>query len=279
MAFGPKDLIMSAPSVGNPPVELIAQACTAADLTGVSIWGVTWPDGSSPTDFATYLHDAGISVFTLEAALSWCGKTMTNREDVASREAEFLTDLGAKVGAEGLIAACMDVYDLDLTLAISGFGALCDRAAERGLWVAIEFMPWSPIPDLATARAIVERAGRENGGLVIDAWHFTRSNAQLDEVDEIAPLVFDFQIDDTAPTIEDDLRQESLHHRLLPGDGTADLIGLIRALDGGGAICPVAIEVFSDEIKRLGPVEATVRAANATRNILAQARDTQYPQA
>ena len=90
---------------------------------------------------------------------------------------------------------------------------------------------------------------------------------------EIAGLVRDFQICDTAPDAEEDLLDECMHRRLLPGEGTADVVGLVRALDAGGAQCPVAIEVFSDELEQLGPIEATVRAADATRSILAEARN------
>ena len=184
-----------------------------------------------------------------------------------------MTDLGDAVGAEGLFAVSMEAGDLDLARAIDGFGALCDRAADRGLWVAIEFLPWSSIPNLTTARAIVEGAARDNGGLVVDAWHFTRSGSRLADVTEVAGFVRDFQICDTAPGAEADLMDECMHRRLLPGEGTADVVGLVRALDAGGAWCPTAIQVFSDELEQLGPIEATMRAAEATRRILAEARN------
>jgi sugar phosphate isomerase/epimerase len=264
---------MSAPAAGNPTPEVVAEACTSAGMAGVSVWGATWLDGSSPDELGARLRELGVSVFSLEAAVSWCTGEERGAGVAAREEAEFLTDFGAAVGAEGLIAASMEVGDLDLTQAVDGFGALCDHAAERGLWVAIEFLPWTRIPDLPAARAIVEGAARENGGLIVDSWHFTRSGSRLADVVEIARSVHCFQINDTAPVAEDDLRDECMHRRLLPGEGSADLIGLIRALDTGGASCPISVEVFSDELLQLGPVEATVRAANAARNILSRARN------
>ena len=273
MAFGPDDLVMSPGTVGNPTPEVMAQACAAAGLAGVSIWGTYVADGTSPAELGDQLRAAGVPVFTLEAAVSWCNGTNGDAGAAAAGEAEFMTDLGAAVGAEGLFAVSMEAGDLDLGKAIDGFGALCDRAADRGLWVAIEFLPWSSIPNLTAARAIVEGAARDNGGLVVDAWHFTRSGSRLADVTEVAGLVRDFQICDTAPGAEADLMDECMHRRLLPGDGTADVVGLVRALDAGGAWCPTAIEVFSDELEQLGPIEATVRAADATRSILAEARN------
>lgn len=271
MAFGPDDLVMSPGTVGNPTPEVMAQACAEAGLAGVSIWGTYVADGTSPAELGAHLRGAGVRVFTLEAAVSWCGG---GEGDAAVGEAEFMTDLGDAIGAEGLFAVSMESGELDLARAIDGYGKLCDRAADRGLWVAIEFLPWSNIPNLTTARAIVEGAARDNGGLVVDAWHFTRSGSRLTDVTEVAAWVRDFQICDTAPGAEADLLDECMHRRLLPGEGTADVIGLVQALDAGGARCPVAIEVFSDELEQLGPIEATVRAADATRSILAQARNS-----
>lgn len=52
---------------------------------------------------------------------------------------------------------------------------VCDQAAGQGLRVQLEFMPFSGILDLRSAWEIVRLAGRSNGGLVLDRWHFYRS--------------------------------------------------------------------------------------------------------
>ena len=72
MAFGPDDLVMSPGTVGNPPPEVMAEACAAAGLAGVSIWGTYVADGTSPAELGARLRGAGVRVFTLEAAVSWC---------------------------------------------------------------------------------------------------------------------------------------------------------------------------------------------------------------
>ena len=55
-----------------------------------------------------------------------------------------------------------------------GFAALCEHAAEHGVRVAIEFLPWSAVPDLATTWQIVRGSGTTNGGIVIDMLHWQR---------------------------------------------------------------------------------------------------------
>jgi len=64
-----------------------------------------------------------------------------------------------------------------------------------------------------------------------------------------------------------------LHRRLLPGDGDFDLVGYLGALRDIGAAAPVGVEVFSDALHALGPVEAATRAAAATRTVLGSLRD------
>ena len=71
MAFGPDDLVMSPGTVGNPEPEVMAEACAAAGLAGVSIWGTYVADGTSPAELGARLRDAGVPVFTVEAAVSW----------------------------------------------------------------------------------------------------------------------------------------------------------------------------------------------------------------
>ena len=58
--------------------------------------------------------------------------------------------------------------------AAEAFGRLCDRAAAHGLLVGIEWLPYTNIATAADAQAIVEAAGRPNGGYCADIWHHTR---------------------------------------------------------------------------------------------------------
>jgi hypothetical protein len=56
----------------------------------------------------------------------------------------------------------------------TSFGRFCDRAARRGIRVHLEFIPSTGIPDLETAWEVVNRADRENGGIVFDTRHYFR---------------------------------------------------------------------------------------------------------
>src|SRR5688500_18929691 len=71
---------------------------------------------------------------------------------------------------------------LDLEPAAAAFAHLCDLAAERGLVVNLEALPWSAIPDIRVARLLIETAGRTNAGLNVDVWHLVRAGLGAGDV-------------------------------------------------------------------------------------------------
>jgi sugar phosphate isomerase/epimerase len=81
--------------------------------------------------------------------------------------------------------------------------------------------------------------------------------------------VLGIQLDDAPAAPEPDLPTASLHERRLPGEGELPLGGLLEALRAAGAVAPIGVEVFSDELHALGPVPAGRRAGEAVRRLLA----------
>jgi sugar phosphate isomerase/epimerase len=157
----------------------------------------------------------------------------------------------------------------DVDDAAEAFAALCDRAAEHGLLVHLEGLPWSQIPDVRTAWEIVRRADRLNGGIVVDAWHFFRAGADYDALRAVpGDKVLGIQLDDGPAAPEDNLVEATLHDRLLPGAGDFDLTRLIAVLREINAVAPVGVEVFSDELHDRGALAAAQAAGETTRRVL-----------
>ncbi|MET8205927.1 sugar phosphate isomerase/epimerase [Streptomyces sp. NPDC005373] len=156
------------------------------------------------------------------------------------------------------------------------FGSLCDRAAAHGLRVALEFVSYSSIPDLATGLAVVTEANRDNGGLCIDSWHFFRGKPDLELLRTVpAERVFMVQFNDgPVPPVDPDRMADAIHHRALPGEGDLDLRSFVTALDRPGVEAPLSIEIYSDELWRRPTPDTARRAAEATRAVLASAART-----
>jgi sugar phosphate isomerase/epimerase len=154
------------------------------------------------------------------------------------------------------------------------FAGLCDRAGED-LTIALEFMPYSGVPDLATAWRILREANRPNSALIVDVWHWARAGMTASDLAAVpADRIVAVQLCDAREIPMDPMRAESLGHRLPPGAGYGDAVGLVRALQNHG-VRPaiVAVEVISDELVALGVDTAAQTVATAARDVLSHGAD------
>ena len=160
--------------------------------------------------------------------------------------------------------------DPDLARITDRFAAVCALAAPHGLTADLEFMPWTKVPDLATARAIVEAAGAPNGGVLVDALHFDRSTSTLAEVSALPPALVNYVQLCDGPA-EYDRSPEGLATlartaRLIPGEGAIDLAALARVFRPG---VTVSIEVPNLVRDRTMPArEVAARAHASARAVL-----------
>ena len=110
--------------------------------------------------------------------------------------------------------------------AAAAFAGLCDRAAEHGLLVHIEFLPWSRIPtSRPRGRSCVARTGRT--GECSSTRGTTSAAAPTSARCARSPAIAcsGIQLDDGPLAPEADLPTAALHERLLPGAGELDLGG------------------------------------------------------
>ncbi|MFN8024792.1 MAG: sugar phosphate isomerase/epimerase family protein [Acidimicrobiia bacterium] len=281
--FGADDLVLCAGTlVTTPFVDRLAPARDAG-FRGVSLQPmdvVTFTgDGRSPADLVRLVDDHGLVVAEFDAITTWDDDHEPPAAwgpDAAAMKAgtaENLIPLAAAVGARSV--SIVEYYGVALGTdrAAAGFARACDVAADHGLMVTLEFLPWTGVPTLADAIAIVRAAGRPNGGILVDSWHLFRSGATLGDLAAVpGDLVGYVQIDDAPATPEADLGEETTHRRLVPGDGDLDLAGFVRTLRAIGYDGPLGVEVYSDDLAAMPAAEAAQRCATGTRRVLAAAR-------
>lgn len=265
------------------PLAVTASAANRAGFGSISMWGREYGrarrQGLSDRDIAAMLRDHDLGVEYLDPAWWW----LPGAEEIvippeadelelfSYGEAEMFA-VAEAVGAASILAidALGGAWSVDE--ATEAFGAFCDRAAEVGLHVHLEFLPWSRIPDLAVAWQIVQGADRPNSGLALDAWHWYRGRPDLDVLQRVPAERITAVIVDDAPAIpEENLLEAAMHQRLLPGTGGLDLLGLLQELGAMGVEVPIGVEVLSDEFHANEPVAAAEMAAAATRAVLAEA--------
>jgi sugar phosphate isomerase/epimerase len=281
MTLGAGDLVLCAGTLPRDTswTERLA-AASGAGFTGMSVWGRDYAaaraDGWSDADLRTQLADHGLAVAELDPAWWWTpGEvdvasllTIDTMEVFCHGETEMFAIADA-LGARSINAAEVLGGRWTIDEAVDAFAALCDRAAEHNLLVHLEFLPWSRVPDLASAWEIVRGADRPNAGLAVDAWHWFRGTPNEELLRAIpGDKITGVQLDDAPARPEANLMLATLHDRLLPGAGELDLAGLVAALRDAGAVAPIGVEVFSDELHALGPHEAARRAGAAARRLL-----------
>ncbi len=200
--------------------------------------------------------DAGLSLI-LDPLMNWHPVTASTRP---SRSAQFSRDDNLRaaeaLGAVSINAIAMETSDPSPTQFVEPFAELCDLASDCGALVHLEFIPMTPISDVATAWRIVDEAGRANAGILVDSWHFFRGSARLDDLEAVpGERIFAVQLDDALLQPGTELWHDT-QHRLLPGDGQLDLDALVAVLSRNNALRLLGPEVISPEMAQMTPNDA-----------------------
>ena len=278
----PNDLVFSSVPVARVPLLDRLEPVASAGFAGISVlpYDVLSLEaaGMAAAEITLRIADCGLLVAEVDSIGTWlpCQQNVPPQhfgQLLRELTVERVLPLAARIGARSVTLVEMHGVAPSLDEAAGAFAAVCDRAAEYGLLVHIEFLPFGGIPDLKAAWEIVKAAGRENGCLTIDSWHLFRSGSTLDELAAIPGAhIGTVQINDAPSTPEGTLFDETMCGRRLPGEGEFDLTGLIHTLDRIGSCAPIGVEVFSAVHSNL-PVGEVARAwAQAARQTIGRAR-------
>ncbi|MFT4518447.1 MAG: sugar phosphate isomerase/epimerase [Halioglobus sp.] len=241
--------------------ELAAGAGFKAITVTAPVYHDARADGLSEADITQLLEDHGLAVSGIDPLFNWLpGAVRMDGDDMMSRitqdSAQDIFHIAHVTGANLVNAPIgLAVPDSEQEI-IDNFGQLCVDAAAEDLRVSLEFMPFNQVATLEIAARIVAQANCSNGGIMLDCWHHHRSGGQPDDVLHIpGDKFFALQLDDALATPMDDVFEETLNHRLLPGEGCIDLVRLLDNLNSIGAQMIYDVEVFKDSLRKESPEE------------------------
>ena len=138
--------------------------------------------------------------------------------------------------------------------------------------IALEFSPYAQVSHLTFAWQVVVDADRQNGGVLLDSWHYFRSGSQHEQLSRIpVDRIFSVQLGDVLPEALGDLKTEGRHHRQFPGAGAGDLTGLLATLAAMNYHSSISVEVFSDALAALPARRAAHDCMSAARATLRSA--------
>ncbi len=257
----------------NHPLDDRIRATGAAGFDGIGLYAGQYrqllADGWSAGRVHDLLDEARVSMLEVEVLSGWGARYPT--EDYVEFERfvwEMVDEFDVPyVQAIGPVDAASDGSFGEAALR---FGQLCDRAAEHGAMIGLEFLPFTNIVDAADALTIVETAGRTNGGVCVDIWHHVRGANDLGLIRRIpTELIVGVQMSDgPAAPATSDYKDDCLRNRVPPGNGTFDVDGFVTTLLDLGVDLAWDLEVCNDHAWGRPADEHVAACANGMRTVL-----------
>ena len=263
-------LVISSYTLGTvvPFAERVA-AASGAGFEGIGLRAENYWDavdaGIDAAEMAQIAAAAGVPVLEVEYLTGWGSSADRNAEQ--RRKERTVFEMARTFGVRHLNAGLLEHLPIDQIT--EAFAGLCDRAGSD-LTVALEFMPYSGVPDLATAWQVLRDAGRTNAALIVDVWHWARAGTTAADLASVPPeSIVAVQLCDVLTEPMNPPRSESLGHRLPPGHGHGDAAGMVRALHAHGvAPAVVTVEVISDALVAGGVDQAALTVHDAAVEVL-----------
>jgi sugar phosphate isomerase/epimerase len=131
-------------------------------------------------------------------------------------------------------------------IVVAGLRELSEVASALGAAIAVEvFHPsleeWSFVNSIPGGVDLLDDVARPNVALAVDVWHLCDGAEMLEHVREHATRAVSLHVNDRRqPT-------RSIWDRVLPGDGVADIKGILKSLDEGGFRGWFELEILSDD--------------------------------
>ena len=274
--LGSDDLVLNHFSLARQhPLAVRFAAAAAAGVAGVGLFVGEYlrlcAEGFDIVQLADLLDEHGLLLVDIEVVRAWHepGQASEVQErfeatawELADRfECRYLQAIGPTLGGTAAEVA-------------APFAALCDRAADHGLLVGLEFLPFTDIVTAGDALRIVADADRPNGGVCVDIWHHSRGANDLDLIRAIgAERITAVQMSDGPRVPErESYYEDCLRSRRAPGEGEMHAAGFVAELLAMGVRLPWSLEVCNDAVWDQPAADHVRRCADGMRAVLAEAR-------
>jgi sugar phosphate isomerase/epimerase len=209
---------------------------------------------------------AGLEHLELEFLMDWFLDPGDDRRAASDAHRRLLFDAAAALGAHHIKVGNIPGAECPLEQVTERFAELCaDAADHHAAKIVYEVMPFDVnVRSIDAALEVVDGAGAANGGIAIDTWHMAKLGIVPDDLKRIPPEYLSWvELSDGRREDMDDLVDETVNHRRLPGEGEFDVPAYVEACREHGYRGPWGVEVLSEELRNL-PMEEIFRRAYET---------------
>ncbi len=277
--LGRDDLVLTASSVGCPPFPTLIDAAVRGGFAGLSLWppetyGAALEAGYRAEQLRRMLDDAGVVVHDVDALVAWAGPGDPGEPYLQAAPRTFVLDTAAALGARQANAIVIGERGTSYEVMAEVVDAMCAEAAAVDVRVGIEFARGSLVRTLGDLLAVRALLPSRDIGVTVDAWQIHWGPSTLADLSAVpGAAVFSVQLDDAPEERPEDFGRATYSGRLVPGEGAADLTGLIGTLDSIGYDGPITVEAINEDlIAATDPVDLAIRLGDATRAVVAKSR-------
>jgi sugar phosphate isomerase/epimerase len=238
-------------------------------FSGIGLWHADLEhvlESRSLAEMKRVFDDNGLEHVELEFLMNWFLDPGDERRTASDETRELLFRAAAELDAHHIKVGNIPGVPAELPQLTERFAEVCAEAAKRtDAKIVYEFMPFDTnVRTIDAVLEVVAGAGAANGGVAIDTWHMSKLGIEPEELRRIPTRYLSWlELSDGRFEDMDDLIDETVNHRLLPGEGEFDLHGYIEVASDHGYPGPWGVEVLSEELRNL-PMDALFRRAYET---------------
>ena len=244
-----------------------ADRCAAAREVGFAGLGIWHADLEHLLETRTLrelkeiFDDNGLRHLELEFLMDWFLDPGDERRVASDRMRALLLEAAADAGR----APCQGrEHPRRAGRAVAAERAL-RRAVRRGggaarmRQVVYELMPFDV--NVHSIDAALEVVNGTKGGIAIDTWHMSKLGIDPDELHRIPVEQLSWvELSDGFSENMEDVVDETINHRRLPGEGEFDVRAYVEAARDHGYAGPWGVEVLSEELRN-NPIDVIFRRA------------------
>jgi sugar phosphate isomerase/epimerase len=193
--------------------------------------------------------DNGIRHVELEFLTDWF---LTGEKKKKSDETKrMLLTAAEALGARHVKVGDFETQITPMPRLIETFAELCADAANYGTRILFELIVDGMIKTLPETLEMVEGAGAENGGIMIDLWHVVKMGIPYKDVARVpSRYLLGIEINDGTLECPWDLHEDTVNHRRFCGEGEFDVRGFVNCMLKAGYAGPWGIEVLSEDLRK-----------------------------
>jgi len=213
-------------------------------MAGIGLWHADLEhvlETQSLRDVRSAFDDTGLRYLELEFLMEWFLDPSDERRKESDRVRDLLWRAAAELPAHHVKVGNIPGTPCDLDTLTERYADLCAHAAEHHD---------ANVRDLETALALVDGANAQNGGLAIDTWHMCKLGISPDDLRAVPARHLGWvELSDGLYENMDDLIDETVNHRRLPGEGEFPIADYVQACRDAGYDGPWGVEVLSDDLR------------------------------